>query len=157
MERPGGAVAVGAIASAPEQAATDIAALIDALRRAERPLILVVADTAARAAEAFRSFSATLGVPSSARCWVSTCCGRDPLRVGMIGSYGTLGEPGHRPGDLLIVLGSRLDIRQTGAMADAFKGDRSSSTSIATKRRSTTGFGAVFRSSPSSGRFSRRH
>jgi acetolactate synthase-1/2/3 large subunit len=49
----------------------------------------------------------------------------NPLRVGFIGSYGnrwanlSLGEC-----DLLIVLGSRLDIRQTGADTVGFKGDK---------------------------------
>jgi len=48
-----------------------------------------------------------------------------PLRAGFIGSYGnrwanlSIGEC-----DLMIVIGSRLDIRQTGADVKAFKGDR---------------------------------
>jgi acetolactate synthase-1/2/3 large subunit len=47
------------------------------------------------------------------------------LRVGMIGSYGNrwanlaIGRA-----DLLLVLGSRLDIRQTGSETEAFKADR---------------------------------
>ena len=49
----------------------------------------------------------------------------DPQRVGMIGSYGNrwaniaLGKS-----DFLLVLGSRLDIRQTGSEAKEFKGGR---------------------------------
>ena len=49
----------------------------------------------------------------------------DPLRIGMIGSYGNRWANqaiGHA--DLLLVLGSRLDIRQTGADTTFFKGDR---------------------------------
>jgi acetolactate synthase-1/2/3 large subunit len=48
-----------------------------------------------------------------------------PLRVGLIGSYGNrwanlaIGRA-----DFLLVLGSRLDIRQTGSDVDAFKSDR---------------------------------
>jgi acetolactate synthase I/II/III large subunit len=48
-----------------------------------------------------------------------------PLRVGLIGSYGNrwanlaIGRA-----DFLLVLGSRLDIRQTGSDVDAFKGNR---------------------------------
>jgi acetolactate synthase-1/2/3 large subunit len=50
---------------------------------------------------------------------------QDPLRAGMIGSYGNrwaniaLGNS-----DLLLVLGSRLDVRQTGSETASFKGDR---------------------------------
>jgi len=49
----------------------------------------------------------------------------DPLRVGMIGSYGNrwanlaIGRA-----DFLLVLGSRLDVRQTGSQTEAFKGER---------------------------------
>jgi len=48
-----------------------------------------------------------------------------PLRVGLIGSYGnrwanwSIGEA-----DLMLVVGARLDIRQTGSEVEAFKGDR---------------------------------
>ncbi|MDO9542677.1 MAG: thiamine pyrophosphate-binding protein [Kiritimatiellia bacterium] len=48
-----------------------------------------------------------------------------PLRVGLIGTYGNrwvnlaVGRS-----DLILVLGSRLDIRQTGSAASAFKADR---------------------------------
>ena len=62
----------------------------------------------------------------AARCtgWTS-CRTTHPLRVGMIGSYGNRwANHGDRPGRPLLVLGSRLDIRQTGADTDVFKGDR---------------------------------
>jgi len=48
-----------------------------------------------------------------------------PLRVGLIGSYGNRwGNMAIGHSDLLIVIGSRLDIRQTGANTKDFKGDR---------------------------------
>ena len=49
----------------------------------------------------------------------------DPLRVGMIGSYGNRWTNlAIAQSDFLLVLGSRLDVRQTGSQTDAFKGDR---------------------------------
>lgn len=105
----------------------DLGPLVEALKRARRPLILAGGGVrAARARQAFRQFVERLGIPV-----VCSLLGRDllaacdPLHVGMIGSYGNrwanlaIGRS-----DLLLVLGSRLDIRQTGAMTDAFKGDR---------------------------------
>jgi acetolactate synthase-1/2/3 large subunit len=48
-----------------------------------------------------------------------------PLRVGMIGTYGNRwANIAVGRSDFLIVLGSRLDIRQTGSDTDFFKGDR---------------------------------
>lgn len=101
--------------------------LVEHLQTAQRPLVLVgggirsscTADLARRfiQASALPTVHSLLGVdvlPSSS-----------PYRVGMIGSYGNrwanlaMGEA-----DLLLVLGSRLDIRQTGADIAGFKGDR---------------------------------
>jgi acetolactate synthase-1/2/3 large subunit len=49
----------------------------------------------------------------------------DPLRVGMIGSYGNRwANHALARADCLLVLGSRLDVRQTGSETKAFKGDR---------------------------------
>jgi acetolactate synthase-1/2/3 large subunit len=48
-----------------------------------------------------------------------------PQRVGIIGSYGNRwANWAVGTADLLLVLGSRLDIRQTGSETKAFKGDR---------------------------------
>lgn len=97
------------------------------LKAAKRPLILAGGGVrSGRAAELFRQFTDTAGVPV-----VHSLMGVDllaydhPLRVGMIGSYGNrwanwaLGSA-----DFLLVLGSRLDVRQTGSETAAFKGDR---------------------------------
>jgi len=49
-----------------------------------------------------------------------------PLRLGMIGTYGNRWcNLAVSLSDLLIVLGSRLDVRQTGSLTEAFKAGRS--------------------------------
>jgi acetolactate synthase-1/2/3 large subunit len=93
------------------------------LSAAERPLILAGGGLrAGRAVGAFREMVAKLGVPV-----VNSLMGVDalpfdhPLRVGMIGTYGNRwGNIALSRCDALLVLGSRLDIRQTGADTDAF-------------------------------------
>jgi acetolactate synthase-1/2/3 large subunit len=96
-------------------------------QRAERPLIL--AGGGIRASQgiiAFQKLVNKWGIPV-----VNSLMGVDalpfghPLRVGLIGTYGNrwanlaLGRS-----DLLLVLGSRLDVRQTGASVEAFKKGR---------------------------------
>jgi acetolactate synthase-1/2/3 large subunit len=89
-----------------------------ALRRAERPLVLVGGGVrSASFVETCRAAIEHLGMPVVHSLMGLDVLGHEhPLRVGMIGSYGNrwanhaLGEC-----DLLLVIGSRLDIRQTGA------------------------------------------
>ena len=103
------------------------AGLADALRRAQRPLIIAGGGIGAgRATGAFRSVAEALGVPVvCSLLGVDALPAAHPLRVGMLGSYGNRwANLAVGRSDLLLVLGSRLDIRQTGAMTDAFKGDR---------------------------------
>ncbi len=97
--------------------AEDVSALLEAIAGAERPLLLVGGGVrSAGAGELFLSAAERLGVPV-----VHSLLGRDalpfahPLSAGMIGSYGNRWS-NHALGscDLLIVVGSRLDIRQTG-------------------------------------------
>jgi acetolactate synthase I/II/III large subunit len=103
-------------AAAAAQAVADLAA-------AERPLILAGGGLrAGRAVGAFRALVDQLGVPV-----VNSLMGVDvlpyehPLRVGMIGTYGNRwANIALSKCDALLVLGSRLDIRQTGADTDAF-------------------------------------
>ena len=98
-----------------------------ALRNAERPLVLVGGGIrAAWATEALRTFLQKTRLPAvNSLMAVDVLPWEDPLRVGMIGSYGNrwanlaIGES-----DFLLVLGSRLDVRQTGSETAAFKGDR---------------------------------
>ncbi len=105
----------------------EIESLIRALQRARRPLVLVGGGIrAAQATEQVRELLDTLGVPV-----VNSLMGVDvvpfssSLRVGMIGSYGNrwanlaIGRS-----DLILVLGSRLDIRQTGSDTAAFEAGR---------------------------------
>jgi acetolactate synthase-1/2/3 large subunit len=97
------------------------------LRSAMRPLVLVGGGVrAARATDEIRELLLTLGVPV-----VNSLMGVDvlpfssDLRVGMIGSYGNRwANLAVGRADFLLVLGSRLDIRQTGSQTDAFKADR---------------------------------
>jgi acetolactate synthase I/II/III large subunit len=93
------------------------------LHAAERPLILAGGGLRAGCAvSAFRQTVDALGVPV-----VNSLMGVDalpyahPLRVGMIGTYGNRwANIALSRCDALLVLGSRLDIRQTGADTDAF-------------------------------------
>jgi acetolactate synthase-1/2/3 large subunit len=100
--------------------------LVD-LRRARRPLILVGGGIrSSGAAEVLRSVVPLLRVPVVNSLMAVDCLPfGHPLRVGMIGSYGNrwanlaIGRA-----DFLLVLGSRLDVRQTGSETAAFKGER---------------------------------
>ena len=94
---------------------------------AKKPLILAGGGIrSARTAEVFRLFAHTVGVPVvHSLMGVDVLPYSDPLRVGLIGSYGNRWA-NHAIGqsDFLLVLGSRLDVRQTGSETEAFKGDR---------------------------------
>jgi acetolactate synthase-1/2/3 large subunit len=101
--------------------------LFGQLESAKRPLILVGGGIrSARAVELFRKFVRQLHVPIvNSLMAVDVLPYEDPLRVGMIGSYGNrwanlaIGRA-----DFLLVLGSRLDVRQTGSQTESFKGER---------------------------------
>jgi acetolactate synthase-1/2/3 large subunit len=119
--------AVGAGAGKTSGGSLDLEAIFRDLGACRAPLILAGGGvrTAGRAEE-FREVVAKLGVPV-----VHSLHGVDalpfghPHRVGMIGTYGNrwanmaLGRC-----DGLLVLGSRLDIRQTGANTRSFRGTR---------------------------------
>jgi acetolactate synthase I/II/III large subunit len=101
--------------------------LFAAVKEAKRPLVLVGGGVrSGRAAEAFRAFADRLNVPVVCSLMgVDTLPFQSPLRVGLIGTYGNRwANIGIYESDFLLVLGSRLDIRQTGADTKAFKGDR---------------------------------
>lgn len=103
------------------------AALGDAVAASDRPLIIAGGGIrAGGATELLAQFVAKSGIPVACSLMaVDVLPASDPHRVGFIGSYGNrwanlaIGKA-----DLLIVLGSRLDVRQTGALAQQFKGDR---------------------------------
>ncbi|MGN8059905.1 thiamine pyrophosphate-binding protein [Pedobacter sp. 22163] len=96
----------------------DLEALIKDIKNAKRPLILAGRGIkAANTQSAFDQFVQKTQIPvTTTLLGLDTISYDDNLRVGFIGSYGNrwaniaFGEC-----DLLIVLGSRLDIRQTGA------------------------------------------
>jgi acetolactate synthase-1/2/3 large subunit len=101
--------------------------LASALRIAQRPLLLAGGGVrSGRAVNALRSLSGVCPVPV-----VHSLMGVDvlpfehPQRVGMIGSYGNRwANIALAEADMLLVLGSRLDVRQTGADTDSFRGER---------------------------------
>ena len=98
-----------------------------ALASARRPLVLAGGGIrSARCAGIFRDLVSRLGIPVvHSLMGVDALAGDDPMRVGLIGSYGNrwanlaLSEC-----DLLLVLGSRLDVRQTGSDTAEFKGSK---------------------------------
>jgi acetolactate synthase-1/2/3 large subunit len=101
----------------------DLTPLLDAVASAKRPLILAGGGVrAGQGMSAFRGVVEALGMPV-----VHSLMGCDilpfahPCRVGMIGTYGNRwANLALMKSDLLLVLGSRLDVRQTGSRTDAF-------------------------------------
>lgn len=95
----------------------------DAFHAAEKPLILAGGGIRSNdAASVWREVAETLGVPV-----VLSLMGLDllpydhPQRVGMIGTYGNRwANQALMESDMVLVLGSRLDVRQTGADAEGF-------------------------------------
>lgn len=98
-----------------------------ALASAKRPLILAGGGVrSSRSTELFRSLVPELGIPVVYSLMGVDCLpSSSPFRVGMIGSYGNRwANIAISECDLLLVAGSRLDVRQTGADTASFKGDR---------------------------------
>ncbi len=101
--------------------------LFGEMGRAERPLILAGGGLrSARAVELFREFVRLTRVPVvNSLMAVDALPAGEPLRVGMIGTYGNRwANLAVGRSDFLLVLGSRLDVRQTGSQTEAFKGAR---------------------------------
>jgi acetolactate synthase-1/2/3 large subunit len=122
--------ALGMSSSPAPSGTIDPAALKDlfaALGAAERPLILAGGGVrCAQAARELRTLAHALSVPVVYSLHaVDVLPSADPLRVGMIGSYGNRwANLALARSDLLLVLGSRLDIRQTGSEARAITDGR---------------------------------
>jgi len=101
--------------------------LASALDQCMRPLIIAGGGIAAATQTSnFRDFVAAKRIPV-----VKTLMGIDSLpnasklNVGFLGSYGNRwANQAIAESDLLLVMGSRLDIRQTGSDVTGFKGDR---------------------------------
>jgi acetolactate synthase-1/2/3 large subunit len=97
------------------------------LRLAQRPLILVGGGIrSGGAADLLREFVTQARIPVvHSLMAVDVLPYAHPLRVGMIGSYGNRwANWAIGTADFLLVLGSRLDVRQTGSETQSFKGDR---------------------------------
>jgi acetolactate synthase-1/2/3 large subunit len=121
------------VARAPDAPAAEaldervLAHVLEDLEQASRPLILAGGGLrASGAVPAFRDLVERLGVPV-----VSSLMGADVLpfahaqRVGLIGTYGNRwANIALARADFLLVLGSRLDIRQTGADVESFAAGR---------------------------------
>jgi acetolactate synthase-1/2/3 large subunit len=109
----------------------DADAVRDALDRvlaAQLPLVLVGGGIrSARATNQLRQLVRLLGIPVvNSLMAVDVLPYDDELRVGMIGTYGNRwANTAVGNSDCLLVLGSRLDVRQTGADTAAFAAGRS--------------------------------
>ena len=97
------------------------------LARAKHPLVLAGGGVrSGLAADSFRAWARGLGVPVVySLMGVDVLPTADPLRLGLIGSYGNRwANIALSESDFLFVVGSRLDVRQTGADTADFKGQR---------------------------------
>ena len=112
------------LADAPREASAElVASVLEAVSAAERPLIIAGGGVCgANAGEQLRQLAHSWGVPvATSLPGLDAITADDPLRAGMIGTYGnrwaneTMGRA-----DLLLVLASRLDNRQTGANVEQF-------------------------------------
>jgi acetolactate synthase-1/2/3 large subunit len=104
----------------------DCDAVLNALRKAARPLILAGGGTRCQR-ELLRDFAHVVQVPVvNSLLGLDAIAYGDPLHVGMIGSYGNRwANLAMSRSDILLVLGSRLDVRQTGSETAAFSEGRS--------------------------------
>lgn len=109
-------------ASIPPCQLEDVKRMLGMLKQAERPLILAGGGVRLSCTEGFTAFAEAAGVPV-----VHSLMGLDalpashPLSVGLIGSYGNrYANLAAANCDCLLVLGSRLDTRQTGTRPESF-------------------------------------
>ncbi len=101
--------------------------LLEDIAKAKKPLLLAGRGVISSFSKSdFIAFAEKTGIPVITSLLAVDAIPFDhPLRVGFIGAYGNrwanlcIGEA-----DLLIVVGSRLDIRQTGADVKGFKGEK---------------------------------
>lgn len=101
--------------------------VVQALQQSERPLILAGGGLRSAGVVAqFREMADLLNVPVACSLMgLDALSTSHPLRIGMLGTYGNRWvNQAVMESDVLLVLGSRLDVRQTGADVDAFKGNR---------------------------------
>ena len=103
----------------------DCDALLNALRSAKRPLILAGGGVRLQR-ELLTAFAHVVQTPVvKTLLGIDAIAYSDPLHVGMIGSYGNRwANLAMGRSDLLLVMGSRLDVRQTGSQTAAFREGR---------------------------------
>jgi acetolactate synthase-1/2/3 large subunit len=97
------------------------------LRNSKKPLILVGGGIhQALELKRFRDFANKLSIPVVTSLMATDALEySSPLRVGFIGSYGNRwANQAIGVSDFVLVLGSRLDIRQTGADVESFSGNK---------------------------------
>lgn len=100
---------------------------LKAVLKSSKPLILAGGGIrSGLALSAFRRFAELASIPVvHSLMAVDILASADPLNAGMIGSYGNRwSNLALNDCDCLIVLGSRLDVRQTGSDTAGFKGTR---------------------------------
>ena len=100
---------------------------LKAVLKSSKPLILAGGGIRSGVAlSAFRRFAELASIPVvHSLMAVDILASADPLNAGMIGSYGNRwSNLALNDCDCLIVLGSRLDVRQTGSDTAGFKGTR---------------------------------
>jgi acetolactate synthase-1/2/3 large subunit len=101
--------------------------LAEGLRKAQKPLVLAGGGIrSGQAGDAFRALVDHLDIPVvHSLMGVDVLPTTDQRRIGMIGSYGNRwANLGFGQADFVLVLGSRLDIRQTGSDVDGFRRGR---------------------------------
>ena len=105
----------------------DLVAIRDAILSARKPVIL--AGGGIRSARLTRQFRELVDISSlpvvHSLMGVDALPTSHPLNAGLIGTYGNRwANLALHEADCLLVLGSRLDVRQTGSRTEAFKGTR---------------------------------
>lgn len=101
----------------------DVSKLVDVLSKSDFPLILVGGGVrSSGAVESFRQFAEGAGIPVVFSLMGTDAISSDSkLRIGLIGSYGNRwANRALAKSDALLVLGSRLDVRQTGSSVPEF-------------------------------------
>jgi acetolactate synthase I/II/III large subunit len=98
--------------------------LFEDLKNAKRPIILVGGGiNSSRSTELFRKFIHIIKIPVvNSLMALDVLSFNDPFRIGLIGSYGNRwANLAMAESDFVLVLGSRLDVRQTGSQIKDFK------------------------------------
>lgn len=101
----------------------DVSQLVEVISKSQFPLILVGGGVrSAGAVKTFRRFAEGAGIPVVFSLMGSDALTSDSkLRIGLIGSYGNRwANRALAKADVLLVLGSRLDVRQTGSSVQEF-------------------------------------